>query len=118
MRILIADDDRAIVDLFKAFFKKKTEHEVDGVYCGNDALTLLAKVIYDLVILDKTMPDIEGDEIVKYIRQNGLKTKIIIFSGVIDPSAEQDPEKKADIYLQKPIDLPSIHKTISELFQE
>jgi len=118
MRILIIDDEKAIVDLCEVFFRKKGGYIIDKACCGSEALRLIKENIYNVVIMDKKMPDIDGEEMVQYIRERGTNTKVIILPGSMEMENDDNLEKKAEVYLTKPVGLDELQKIIDELAQE
>ena len=76
-KILIAEDDKAMA---RALNLKLTNAGfiVTSVYDGQEALDVLNKEIFDLVITDLVMPKIDGFGILKGIHDKGLKIPVIV----------------------------------------
>ncbi|MFD0590965.1 response regulator transcription factor [Paenibacillus sp. GCM10027627] len=68
-KILIVDDERAIVEIMETVLRKEGFTEVYTVYDGEAALVACGKKRYDLVLLDVMMPGRSGLEICPFIRQ-------------------------------------------------
>lgn len=66
-RILVCDDEKMIVSLISDALKDEG-YEVDIVYNGKEAINVLHKESYDLIILDIMMPEIDGYSVVKQVR--------------------------------------------------
>ena len=79
MKLLIVEDEK---DLNYAMTKalRKEGYASDSAYDGEEALKMLKANEYDLVILDLNLPKIDGIEVLKKIRENDLKTRVIIVS--------------------------------------
>lgn len=79
MRILIAEDDR---DLNEIIVKKlRAEgYAVDNCFNGRDALDYLEAVRYDAAVLDIMMPEMDGLEAVKRLRDHGNLTPVIFLT--------------------------------------
>ena len=101
-KILIVDDEEYI----RKLIKKSLIHEnylFEEAACGQSALEILKKEIFDLIILDVTLGDQDGFELIKEIKGLGIKTPIILVSGRSD-----DYDKilglglGADNYITKP----------------
>jgi len=112
MKILLADDD---VDLFVKGHLEKRGHTVDLAYDGNNALSLIEKNDYDVVLLDQNMPEMSGLEIVKKVKQNpGIKARIIILTGYPTDIRLLAKSLGVDGYLKKPCQLKDIDDIIEK----
>lgn len=79
-RVLIVDDDEAVQSvLYKVISTVGIEAKVAS--SGEEALTLINHHHFDLILLDINMRGIDGFEVVRTIRQQGVETPIIIVSG-------------------------------------
>jgi len=107
MKILIADNVQGIVDLMREFMKKKG-HTVDAANNGKQALDMIKQNNYDLAFLDHNMPEMTGLEIIKYIKQNKISTKTVLFTGYTGMKDSFAKSLGADEYLSKPCELEDI----------
>ena len=73
-RILVVDDERSIVDAVATALRYEGYH-VDEAHTGRDALTLVAETEPDLVVLDWMLPDIEGIEVGRGLREHGFNLR-------------------------------------------
>ena len=104
MRILVADDDKDIVDLLTIYLKNEGYNVVES-FNGKEILELVenADKEFDLVILDAVMPEMTGLEVVKEMRSKGISSPVIMVS-----AKSADHEKiegllaGADDYVTKP----------------
>ncbi|MFC1537200.1 diguanylate cyclase [Gemmatimonadota bacterium] len=111
--ILVVDDDQAILKLLSEFISGQG-YRVDTALCGNKALDKLSSHIYDLVIIDLNLPDINGIEIVKWIYRHSPETISLILSGyaTIESTLEAISLGAFD-YLVKPVHLARLNIVIS-----
>lgn len=81
-KVLIVDDDPAICKLLEKVMHSN-DLDTDVADCGAAALSLLARnsSSYALVLLDVMLGDMEGFEVIKQMRSQGIKTPVIIVSG-------------------------------------
>ena len=105
MRLLLADDEKELSNALVAILKH-SNYSVDVVYNGTDALDYALTGNYDGIILDVMMPGMDGMEVLKKIRDNGLSTPVLFLTA----KTEVDDRIKgldlgADDYLPKPFDM-------------
>lgn len=79
MRILIVEDERALAELVRDRLKKE-RYTVDISLDGEDGLYNALMDIYDLIILDIMLPNVNGIEILKKIKSNNIKAKVIMLT--------------------------------------
>lgn len=104
MRIFIVEDEKEIADGTSKILEQKG-YSVDVAYTGMDGLDGILSGIYDLILLDIMLPEMDGFEIVKRARAEGIGTPIIFLTAksmVEDKIAGLD--LGADDYLTKPFD--------------
>jgi two-component system OmpR family response regulator len=102
MKILLIEDD-AEMAAYLANGLREHGHVVDPVANGRDGLFLAAGERYDLMIVDRMLPDLDGLGIVKTVRGAGIKTPVLFLTtmGGIDDRVE-GLEAGGDDYLVKP----------------
>lgn len=108
-RILIAEDEKAISNVLSIKLKN-SGFEVDVANNGEEAIDLLSKNIYDVVLLDLIMPKVNGFEVLKSIKDSGKSVNVLVSSNL---SQKEDIEKaKAlgakDYYVKSDITLSEI----------
>lgn len=116
MKILIADDTQQIVTLMQALLQKKG-HEVDIADDGKKTLDMIRAKHYDIAFMDHNMPEMTGLEIVKFIKENNINTKTVIFTGYSGMKDFFAKSVGADEYLTKPCDLEDILAIIAKYEQ-
>lgn len=79
-KILVVEDDNTIHKLIKELLEKEQYHVIDA-YSGTEALIILEKEKVDLILLDLMLPGLNGEEIVKKIKD----IPIIVISAKISP---------------------------------
>ena len=93
-KILLVDDDDDMVKISSRWLEK-AGYEVTTANSGKDALSLLAGVKPDLVILDYAMPEMTGPEVFEAIKADPAykNTPVLFRTGVNDASAAEIEEK-------------------------
>jgi excisionase family DNA binding protein len=119
-RVLVVDDDAAIVDLFRDLLTRDDRYEVRTCATGYDAGMLTEAFKPHLLILDYLLPDINGNIVCQRLRERGENdsTKVLIISGVVNQQ-EIDGLLKSGAagFLKKPFDVDVLLKKIDELLE-
>lgn len=102
MRIMIAEDEEKLADaLVQIFAKNKITADAFGN--GIDALDNALTGIYDVIVLDIMMPGMNGIEVLKKIRAEGMETPVLMFTAKDEISDKvKGLDSGADDYLTKP----------------
>lgn len=104
MRILLVEDDVAMARSIELMLKSE-DYVVDTTDMGEDGLEIGKIYDYDLIILDLMLPDIDGYEVLRRLRDARVETPILILSGLSDLDAKvKGLGFGADDYLTKPFD--------------
>lgn len=102
MRILLAEDEKEMSNALVAILKHNN-YSVDAVYNGADALDYGCSENYDVIILDIMMPKLNGLEVLKKLRENGIHTPILMLTAKSQIEDRiQGLDMGADDYLSKP----------------
>lgn len=108
MRVLLVEDEKGISSAICQVLKKEN-FTVDPVYTGTDGLDYALDENYDAIILDVMLPGIDGFQILKRIREKGIKTPVCMLtarSGLED--RVRGLESGADYYLPKPFQMAEL----------
>lgn len=101
IKLLVIDDDVAVTDLLSLLLKSQG-FEVSATNNSSDGLAMIREQQPDLVILDLMMPEMDGWEVCRSVRQFS-QVPIIILSALNDPSMIASVlDAGADDYLTKP----------------
>ncbi len=102
MRILIVEDEKDLALQLKKIFEEE-KYTTSVVFDGNSALDKILSEKFDLIILDIMLPGMEGFQILKFMREEGINTPVLILTAKAD---DEDKVKGldygADDYLTKP----------------
>lgn len=82
--VLIVDDNREHLELCEEYLPKD-EFAVELALTGHGALKLLRDYDYDIVVLDYTLPDMDGLEVLESIKKGGYNLPVIFVSARDDP---------------------------------
>jgi two-component system OmpR family response regulator len=102
MKLLIVEDDKEAAGYLKRALSE-AGHAVDYAAAGRDGLMLAVGEPYDVIILDRMLPQIDGLAILRTLRASGVKTPVLLLTalGGIDDRVE-GLEAGGDDYLVKP----------------
>ena len=78
-RILVVDDEPSIVDAVATALRYEG-YEVEEATTGREALTAVVRFEPDLVVLDWMLPDVEGIEVGRRLRERGFKTAVLFLT--------------------------------------
>jgi CheY-like chemotaxis protein len=118
-RILHAEDSQTVATLVARFLKAKG-YDVESAANGKEALAriLSQPTAHDLVIMDYSMPELDGLECVKALRERGFAGKILVFTDSLpDGTEHQFLALGVSRILYKSSDFASLHRVIQDLLQ-
>ena len=99
-KVLVVDDDLAIGGTIRRYLHR---YDIDVADCVQDALRHLERHTYDLLLLDRRLPDGLGDVVVDHVRSRRLSLPILMMSGEIEPQQRHgDSRSRADDFIEKP----------------
>jgi len=110
--VLVVDDEQEVADVYA--LRLRNEYETRVAYGGEDALEKI-DVDVDIVLLDRRMPDISGDEVLAEIREKGYDCRVIMLTAV-DPGLDI-VDMKFDDYLCKPVEKDDLVGAIEQQIQ-
>ncbi len=105
LKILIVEDDRELMDLFRRVLLRNG-YDLRCVEDGRAALELLEEEYVDLIITDIMMPGMNGYQLIRRVRENGINTPVLIITA---KDAFDDMREGflsgSDDYMVKPVNL-------------
>src|SRR5438876_12201369 len=110
LRVAVVDDDAAIRRLVRLFLKR-SGYDIVEFATGNEAREQLAKIPWDLAILDRRLPDMDGVELCQELKSNPeFKSRYVI---MLTGEDEQEDKVRgldlgADDYVTKPFQYPEL----------
>lgn len=101
MNILVVDDEKEIADVVELYLQND-QYDVYKFYTGEDALKCIKSTKIDLAILDIMLPDIDGFQILKKIRENYTFPVLMLTAKTGDMDKINGLTLGADDYIPKP----------------
>ncbi|KAF0152888.1 MAG: sigma-54 dependent transcriptional regulator/response regulator [Ignavibacteria bacterium] len=116
-RILIADDDETLCYLLK----EELVHEgyiIDTVYDGKDAIDMLKKRYFDVLLLDLEMREVNGEKVLNFVKDNNPSLQVIVLTAKSDIRTAIDCIKQgAYDFITKPYEFGQLCITIERALE-
>ena len=114
LRILVVDDQPVQCEML-AHALQRDWHTVDVAGNGREAIKLLERREFDLVITDKVMPEMNGDQLAVAIKSREPDTRIILLTGFGDLEEGEHQSEFVDLVLGKPVSLADLRAAIGRV---
>ncbi|AFS80858.1 protein MprA [Candidatus Nitrosopumilus koreensis AR1] len=116
LSILIIDDNEQITKMISTFLSLNS-HKCTIANHAQDGLEYIIKNDYDAVILDLTMPDMDGYDILEKIKESDIRHKVIVLtaSNVSQENIKKIKQTGTKIILQKPVDIDTLLEKIYQI---
>lgn len=115
-KVLVVDDEKLIVKGIK-FSLEQEDLEVDAAYDGEEALEMVKKEKYDLIILDVMLPKIDGLNVCRQIREFSNVPIIMLTAKGEDMDKIMGLEYGADDYITKPFNILELKARIKAILR-
>ncbi|WP_148413513.1 bacterio-opsin activator domain-containing protein [Haloferax sp. KTX1] len=109
--VLVVDDDEDLADTCR-YWLDGERFAVETAYGGQEALCRLDDTV-DVVLLDRRMPNVTGDDVLEEIRERGLDCRVAMMTAV-EPDTDI-VDMPFDAYLVKPVSESDVKETVEEL---
>ena len=115
MRVLVVEDHPKLATALGTILRREGM-AVDVVYDGHEALTHIANTAYDVVVLDRDLPGVHGDEVCRTLVAESCESRILMLTaaGAVDDRVE-GLGLGADDYLAKPFAVTELVARIQAL---
>ena len=108
--VLVVDDERDIADLYSAWLEES--YAVRTAYGAGEALEKTDEAV-DVVLLDRQMPEMTGDEVLERVRERELDCRVVMVTAV-DPDFDI-VDMPFDDYLTKPVMLDELRDAVERM---
>ena len=116
-KILLLEDDNTLSDTIVEFLEEK-QFDVTPAYDGEEASDIIYEKQFDLLLLDVNVPLLNGFELLKQKRKDGLKTPAIYITSLDSmDSLESGYDSGCDDYIRKPFALKELHLRMQTLLK-
>lgn len=115
---MVIDDDTSFCVMLKTFLQKKG-YDVTNAFNAKEAEEAIRNQIFDVVLTDIRLPDSDGIQILKYIKETSFKTQVVLMTGYTDiKTAVSAMKMGAYDYVGKPINPDEILHTIEQALKK
>jgi len=115
-KLLYIEDNEAIRDLVRLIMARRNDIEMFEAESGKEGLQLAFTIVPDLILVDITLPDMTGNEVLRQLREQ--ETTVAIPAVAISGNAIDDTRHSSpgfDAYLEKPVNITNLYTTIDNL---
>ncbi|MBO4807469.1 MAG: response regulator [Lachnospiraceae bacterium] len=121
-KILVIDDNESNLMVIKQLLKQ-TEISIDLIDNGRDAVGLCEQNKYDLILLDHMMPEFDGMDVLKTIKEHPFDLNyhtpaIVLTANATEGSREEYMEAGFDDYLSKPVDGMTLERALAKYLSD
>jgi len=117
LNVLLAEDDAELRSIYAEILTEEG-HTVGTAGSGSEALKLWGEQVFDLVITDRSMPFMSGDQLAQMIKEVSPETPVILVTGFgeIMQSIDENPPG-IDHVLGKPVTVSQLRKAIATVMR-
>ncbi len=117
-RILVVDDEETLRSVLSSELVG-AGYEVNTAGSGEEAIATVQKNKYDLILLDIKMGNVDGFEVLKFVKKGFPAVKVIMLTGFADlKNAIESKKHGAEDFVSKPYDLVDLLTTIERVLSE
>lgn len=117
MRILMVEDDQALCAAVDIHLRQQG-YTVDYAHTGEDGLHFALQNAYDLILMDRMLPELDGLEAVRTLRSRGFSTPVLMLTALDGvPDRVDGLDAGADDYLVKPFDVEEFKARVRALLR-
>ncbi|HLT24893.1 MAG TPA: response regulator [Ignavibacteria bacterium] len=117
MKILIVDDDRDMVSLMSFIFADEG-FQVETAGSAAEAVAKLSNFRYQVIILDYDLRDKTGLDVIRFMKENNINSKILMVSGFSRPEVKnQAYELGISKFVPKPFEIKELMHDVKKLSQ-
>lgn len=114
-KLLIIDDDKEVTPYLKEFFETRGCYVITAL-TGEEGFRAFEKHSPNLILLDIKLPDINGLEILKKIKDKERNAFVVMFSALTDDATAKTAQSLgADGFIGKPFNMLELESTVSKM---
>lgn len=114
LNVLVVDDEARSREVLMAYLRTDN-HFVATASSGREALEKMRCRSFDLVVMDRAMPEMNGEQTARFIKQTNQNVPVILLTGFSGQAGEDAKPTAVDVVLNKPITLDTLRRTIRKV---
>ena len=116
-RLLVVDDEEPLLEIFVEFFEE-SEYELTIAKTGEEAIELLERQEFDLVVTDLNLPGADGLDVLTHAKRRDREMEVIVLTGNASTLTAIDALRQgAYDYVLKPFDLYEMEQTVNKALE-
>ena len=116
-RALVVEDDPAIRKLVEKLLLRRGI-AIDTAHDGKDAIAKIEHNGYSVIVLDLMLPEVNGYEVIAYIKSRGLPVPVVVVSAVSQQALKNLDYDVVSAVISKPFDVHEFTTRIAELCEQ
>ena len=114
--MLVVDDEPDFLSGMRDVLRTEG-HEVTSASNGDEAIAKVSQRDFDVVLMDLGMPRRNGLEVIRALRGEGVRSKMVLMTGWDSETTRADARADlCDTVLQKPFKIPELRQVLTSLF--
>ncbi len=113
-KILIVEDEQDSRQVLVEYISARIMSEISQATNGFEAIELIEKNKFDVILLDIKMPGINGMEVLEKVKEISPETEVIVITKAGSKERESQIVEKGAVYMAKPYSLKIIQKIVEE----
>jgi len=114
LRVLVVEDE-SMVRRIEVEYLTADGHIVETAADGGEGLSKFRAGRFDLVVIDRAMPEINGDQLTDAIKELNPDTPVILVTGFMEAPANEHKQQQADLILAKPFSHASLCSAVEKV---
>ena len=115
MKILLLEDDLILNEILEEHLNNK-DFQVITTFSSNEAIKYIYSQTFDLLLLDVNVPDLNGFELLKELRNNNILTPTIFITSLnMVEDMQKGFDSGCDDYIKKPFELKELELRINNI---
>ena len=118
LRAIVVEDDKNYCEKFADFLKMRFGCDVVLSFSGADAIAVLDKEKFEIMLLDLKMPGIDGFTVLSHALKINPSIIAMVISGVVDDSVQDKAEAMGAWFMSKPVELKALEYVLNSLMKK
>lgn len=118
LKAIVVEDDKQYCERFSDFLKMRFGCDVVMSFSGADAIAVLDKEKFEIMLLDLKMPGIDGFTVLAHALKVNPSIIPVVISGVTDDSIADKAEAMGAWFMSKPVELKALEYVLNSLMKK